>query len=333
MPVQLPDYGGGSLINLVAELEDRLAGRAASPPLHSSLAETIPVGATYVVLLADGLGSHQLDHAAARPLQETFKATLDAPFPTTTTVSWASIATGLPPSRHGLIAYQLYLPEIAGVAYTIKWRRYGGEDVALDFDNFLPSPNLWERLTTSGVEPITVWVGSSSPKTSGSSIPLMVGSSDNSALKPGTSMMAWFSAEMPLGSTGFNVMSVANNHAMQHGGGAFEDTVAALKASDIAPVGISENGESSCSYHRFGDVSIAIIAYSLRPDNYTDSGIRYAMGDEERIRNQVARLKKDGYIVIVSLHWGEEYMHRPSVKQACLNSSQRCFSSGFRVSG
>ncbi len=156
MPVQTPDYGGGSLVNLVAELENRLTRQSASPPLHAPLAAAIPEGATYVVLLADGLGAHQLDHPAAAPLRAAQSATLDAPFPTTTTVSWASIATGLPPSKHGLIAYQLYLPELGGVAYTIKWRRYGGEEVALDFDNFLPSLNLWERLGAAGAEPITV---------------------------------------------------------------------------------------------------------------------------------------------------------------------------------
>ena len=157
--VQTPDYGGGSLINLVAELERRLTGNPASPPLHSHLAETIAHGATYVLLLADGLGAHQLNHPAAAPLRAALRATLDAPFPTTTTVSWASIATGLPPSQHGLIAYQLYLPEIDGVAFTIKWRRPGGDDIALDFDRFLPSPNLWERLTAAGAEPITVQPG------------------------------------------------------------------------------------------------------------------------------------------------------------------------------
>jgi len=157
--VQMPDYGGGSLINLVAELENRLTARAVTSPLHSAIAKTIPQGATYVLLLADGLGAHQLEHPAATSLRGARTATLDAPFPTTTTVSWASIATGMPPSQHGLIAYQLYLPQIDGVVFTIKWRRPEGGEVALDFDGFLPSPNLWERLTAAGAEPITVQPG------------------------------------------------------------------------------------------------------------------------------------------------------------------------------
>jgi hypothetical protein len=154
--VQIPDYGGGSLINLVAELESRLTGRAAAATLHPPIAAAIPHGATYVLLLADGLGAGQIGHRSAAPLRESLAATIDAPFPTTTTVSWASIATGLAPSSHGLIAYQLYLPEVGGVVYTIKWKQPGGEDFALDFEGFLPSPNLWERLAASGTEAITV---------------------------------------------------------------------------------------------------------------------------------------------------------------------------------
>lgn len=116
---------------------------------------------------------------------------------------------------------------------------------------------------------------------------------------------------------GFNVMSVANNHAMQHGVCAFEESVNALRSSNITPVGISVNGLSNYYYKESGDVKIALIAFSMRPDNYTDSGIKYAMGDVDNIVEQIKRLKREGKVVIVSLHWGEEYMNHPSVEQVC----------------
>lgn len=156
---QPPDYAGGSLLNLVAEIENRLTGSAQAPPLHGHLGALIPKAETYVLFLADGLGAAQLGHPAAAPLAAATVAAIDAPFPTTTTVSWATIATGLSPRQHGLIAYQLYLPETNGVVYTIKWTRGWGEDVAVDHESFLPSPNLWERLGAAGVEPITVQPG------------------------------------------------------------------------------------------------------------------------------------------------------------------------------
>jgi hypothetical protein len=117
----VPDYSGGSLVNLVAELEHRLTGSSSSPRLHDHLAEFIPDASTYVLFLFDGLGTLQLDHPAAAPFAEDLKASLDSPFPATTTVSLATIATGLPPSQHGLLGYQLWLPEAGQVVNTITW--------------------------------------------------------------------------------------------------------------------------------------------------------------------------------------------------------------------
>ena len=153
---QPPDYAGGSLINLVAELEHRLTGSAESPLLHRHLAALMPDAPSYVVVVLDGLGAGQLDHPRAATLARSSVATLDAPFPTTTTVALASVATGLSPLRHGLLGYQLWLPELGVVANTIKWTTLWGEPLAVDTGSLLPAPNLWERLAAHGVEPITV---------------------------------------------------------------------------------------------------------------------------------------------------------------------------------
>lgn len=159
-----PDYSGGSLLNLVAELEHRLTGSSVSTRLHRHIADDIPAAATYVLVVMDGLGAGQLRHPAATTLAQDLRAVIDAPFPTTTTVSLATIATGLSPARHGLLGYQLHLPETidpddekrASVVNTIKWTRLWGTPVEIDTTQFLPSPNLWERLREADVEPITI---------------------------------------------------------------------------------------------------------------------------------------------------------------------------------
>ena len=152
----IPDYAGGSLVNLIAELERRLTGSAPGPGLRPDLASLIPEAPTYVLVLFDGLGSHQLHHPSATSLAGSLRASIDAPFPTTTTVSLATVATGLAPSAHGLLGYQLYLPDADQVANTIKWKTLWGDPIDYDTDHFLPSPNLWERLTTAGIEAVTV---------------------------------------------------------------------------------------------------------------------------------------------------------------------------------
>lgn len=152
----VPDYLGGSLVNLVAELEARLGGEPPAPRLHSELAALIPRAETYVLVLFDGLGDHQLAHPAAASLRRARVGAIDAPFPTTTTVSLATIATGTPPSVHGLLGYQLWIPEIGRVINTIRWTTLWGDKIDLDPDTFLPEPNLWERLSRRGAEGFTV---------------------------------------------------------------------------------------------------------------------------------------------------------------------------------
>jgi hypothetical protein len=116
----------------------------------------IPEHRTYILVLFDGLGIHQLRHAAASTIRNDLKGSLDAPFPTTTTVSLATIATGLPPAAHGLIAHLMWFADLELVVNTLKWVTLTGAPVPYPTEQLLPGPNLWERLRSAGVEPITV---------------------------------------------------------------------------------------------------------------------------------------------------------------------------------
>ena len=152
----VPDYSGGALNNLVAELEWRLTGTAPSPRLHAAVADRIPAAATYVLFLIDGLGARQLDHPAAAPLASSHLATIHAPFPTTTTVSLACVATGLPPARHGLIGHFVLLTGHPHPVNGLRWIDTTGRSVPSYAPGILPAPNLWERLGMAGAEAITV---------------------------------------------------------------------------------------------------------------------------------------------------------------------------------
>ena len=157
--IVIPDYEGGSLVNLVAELEFRLTGESVAPRLHQALRDLLPDAESYVLVLFDGLGSHQLNHGSASNLAAAYVGSIDAPFPYTTTVSLATVATGQPPSQHGILAYQLWMEEVGHVVNTIHMTTQWGEKVDLDYETILPSPNLWERLKTRGVEPIAIQPG------------------------------------------------------------------------------------------------------------------------------------------------------------------------------
>ncbi len=156
-----------TLANLVAELEHRLTGTHGVDRLPPEIADTIPGGDTYVLALFDGLGAAQLEHRSAEEMRRSLAGVIDAPFPTTTTVSMATVATGSHPGTHGTIGHQMWVPDLGRVVNVLKWRAPTGEAVDVDTTDWLPASNLWERLRTRGVDPITVQPGqfASSPLT------------------------------------------------------------------------------------------------------------------------------------------------------------------------
>lgn len=157
MPLQPPDYSGTGLVNLAAELELRLRGEAPAAGLADP--SLIPEASGFVVVMFDGLGAHQLAHPAARALVPARRAVLTTGFPTTTTTSLSTLVTGLPPAGHGVIGHLLHLPGVAEMVNLLKWITPAGKPVDHDYASVLPQPNLFERLKSSGREPITVQPG------------------------------------------------------------------------------------------------------------------------------------------------------------------------------
>ncbi len=145
-----------SLVQLVNLIERRLTRTDTGPDATSELDELVPEADTYVLVMFDGLGTHQLDHARAYDLRRSLATTIAAPFPTTTTVSLASVATGLPPYRHGVLGHLLWVEGLDRVVNTLKWVTPQGDHVDYDTTRFLPHPNLWERLEAAGIECHTV---------------------------------------------------------------------------------------------------------------------------------------------------------------------------------
>jgi hypothetical protein len=155
MPIG-PDYAGTGLLNLVAEIEARLTGTARAKGLATDLASAIPEASSIILVLFDGLGDLQLNHPGAEVFRGARLGALDAPFPTTTTVSMSTIATGTSPSTHGVIAHLSWFPELGRVVNTLKWVDLSGAAVDYPTGRLLPSPNLWERLTAGGIRTVTV---------------------------------------------------------------------------------------------------------------------------------------------------------------------------------
>ncbi len=149
-----PSHNGLGLANLLAEIEIRLSGSSPTPGLSEPA--SIPEADTYVLVLFDGLGVAQLAHPAAERLAADRVTTLEAPFPTTTSVSLSTVATAQPPSRHGIVGHLMWMEDHERVVNTLKWVDTTGAPVTHDYAAMLPRPNLWERLRAAGAEPVTV---------------------------------------------------------------------------------------------------------------------------------------------------------------------------------
>ena len=112
----------GVSLNLVAEIEARLdRSRPGAAVWQPNLAATIPEAASIVLVLFDGLGDLNSTIPAAAVFRRARRGALDAPFPTTTTVSMSTVATGTSPSTHGVIAHLSWFPELGRVVNTLKW--------------------------------------------------------------------------------------------------------------------------------------------------------------------------------------------------------------------
>jgi len=119
---------------------------------------------------------------------------------------------------------------------------------------------------------------------------------------------------------GFDVLSLANNHAFDYGRAALEDTFLRLKETGISCVGAGLDQEEAFSLliKEIKDIKIGFLAYTnLGPEVWRagnqNSGIAWInIEDFSRVEEDIKRAKKEVDILIVSLHAGEEYKKAPS---------------------
>ena len=102
-----------------------------------------------VVVLADGLGRTALDARAGharRMLSAASDRTISAGFPTTTTAALATLTTGQPPGRHGLVGYEAYDPASDRVVNLLhSW------GAGLDPATWQRVPTVFERAGEEGI--------------------------------------------------------------------------------------------------------------------------------------------------------------------------------------
>ncbi len=116
-----------------------------------------------------------------------------------------------------------------------------------------------------------------------------------------------------LKNAGFNVINIANNHTMQHGPEAFNDTINILKKNSIHPLGTKGTFGYSTEpvIIQKGNIKCAMLGYYFGRDQFCADPL-YALGNLSKIKIDIKKVKKKSDLVILSCHWGLELMNRPS---------------------
>lgn len=167
----VPDEDGGSILNLPASICRWLDAPLISgaPPFADDLLERIGGGfRRVIVVLIDALSYHRLALGAAsgrfgtawkQLAAQGLLAPLTSVVPSTTSAALTTLWTGLSPSEHGVVGYELFLKEYGIVANTIQHKPivYRGDAGSLERAGFKPEnaltlPTIGTHLARSGVK-------------------------------------------------------------------------------------------------------------------------------------------------------------------------------------
>lgn len=127
-----------------------------------------------------------------------------------------------------------------------------------------------------------------------------------------------------LADTGYDACSTASNHTFDRGANGVDRTLDALDAHGIRHAGSARHpGEAgTVTMVPAGDAQVALLSYT-----YGFNGIPAPDGqawranpiDEARILDDAARARAAGAdVVVVALHWGDEYQAEPNAQQRAL---------------
>jgi hypothetical protein len=121
----LPDYRGGSLVNLMSSLTTALGGSSPYAPLTALPPESLADARHLVLLVVDGLGH---DYLLGRDgaLRQHLHSPLTSVFPSTTASAIPTFLTGLAPQQHGLTGWHMYFREIGAIAAPLPFRLRAG---------------------------------------------------------------------------------------------------------------------------------------------------------------------------------------------------------------
>lgn len=108
-----------------------------------------------------------------------------------------------------------------------------------------------------------------------------------------------------------NYYGVANNHVMQHGRNAYNNTIKTIAANCDGYFG-SNNQKTLFFEHQ--DKKISITGFSLRIEEFPFEPLYWHSPELFKIKGEIDSIEPDCFKIIY-IHWGNEFVDRPSTEQ------------------
>lgn len=111
---------------------------------------------------------------------------------------------------------------------------------------------------------------------------------------------------------GIGVLNIANNHILEHGKLGYEKTLEALNQSDISVVG----NDNHVLYLHHDNCLIGIAGFcNVDLDRFVNDGCFSELNEKNVMSALREMCDRKVDLKIFTLHWGNEYIHRPSMEQ------------------
>ncbi len=124
-----------------------------------------------------------------------------------------------------------------------------------------------------------------------------------------------------LKAAGIDIVTLANNHSLDYGAEAFQETLTHLQKAGIETVGGGKNypeAQSSKILVLKDGTRVGFLGYTLiLPKGFAATSIQPGINfiDDIRLKRQIQRARRRSDVVVVQFHWGNEYQIHPDTTQ------------------
>lgn len=126
--------------------------------------------------------------------------------------------------------------------------------------------------------------------------------------------------------TGFDIFNLANNHTLDKGEAGMLNSLSYWDTKDVITIGMNSSFEERDTipiYEKNG-ITYAILGYTTVTNGLkVPSGKEYYLNlyDSERVAADIAKVRDKVDVVMVSMHYGTEYTHVPTLEQTEIANS------------